>query len=214
MDQEARRPSPRLASCSRLGLIVGIAVVGLAASALIAVRRPVPTWELTLTDVINDAPDGIATVISPIMQLGSLGGPFVVSLGIGVFKRDWALSAATVVAGAVTWFSAKGIKRLVGRGRPLQLISDLVVREGDGSGLGYVSGHAAVAACTATMTMVALPPKWRPVAAGLVLVVGVARVIHGVHLPADVVGGWSFGVLMAIGSIAVLDIIERRAARR
>ena len=209
MDQPGTSPSRRLASFSRVDLIIASALVGLATSALVAIRRPVPGWELTVTEWINDSPETIASVTSPIMQFGTIGGPFVVALGIGVFKRDWVLSAATVVAGLATWIGAKGIKRLVGRGRPLEFISDLVVREGDGSGLGYVSGHAAVAACSATMAMVALPRRWRPAAAGVALVVGIARIIHGVHLPADIIGGWSFGLLMAIGTLAALDRIEQ-----
>lgn len=209
MNHPATAPSRRLETFTRLDLIGASAVVGLVASALAAIRRPVPGWELTITDWINHWPDAIGTATYPFMQLGTLGGPIVVALTIGVLKRDWALSAATVVAGIVTWWGAKGVKRLVGRGRPLEFIADLVVREGDGTGLGYVSGHSAVAACTAMMAMVALPHRWRPAATALVFVVGLARIMHGVHLPADVVGGWSFGVLMAIGALAVLDLIER-----
>jgi membrane-associated phospholipid phosphatase len=35
--------------------------------------------------------------------------------------------------------------------------------------------------------------------------------VHGVHLPADVVGGWCVGVLLALGALALLDLLERHA---
>jgi len=171
----------------------------------VAIRDPVPTWELNLTEWINDAPDATATVLYPVMQAGTVGGPVVVAIAIAVFKRDWLLSAGTVAAGLVAWFAAKGVKRIVERDRPASFTPELIVREGDGTGLGYVSGHSAVAASTAIMVIVALPPRWRPLAVAVAFLVGLGRVVHGVHLPADLVGGWSLGVLIALGTLWVLD---------
>ena len=198
---------PRLGGLRYPSFIVGAAVVGLAMSYLVAIRTPVPSWELSLTEWINDAPDNVATVLYPIMQFGTLGGPLLVAIAIAIFKRDWLLSAATIVVGLVTWFAAKGVKRLVERDRPASYLPEIVVREGDGTGLGYVSGHSAVAAATAVMAMAALPPRWRPLMAVVALLVGLARVVHGVHLPADLVGGWSLGVLIAMGALWVVDRI-------
>ena len=69
-------------------------------------------------------------------------------------------------------------------------------------------GHSAVAACAAVMAMTAVPARWRPVLAAVAGLVGLARIVHGVHLPADLVGGWSFGTLVALCALAVLDRIE------
>jgi membrane-associated phospholipid phosphatase len=182
-------------------------VIGLATSYLVAIRTPVPSWELSLTDWINGAPDNVATMLYPIMQFGTLAGPLLVAIAIAIFKRDWLLSAATIIVGLVTWFAAKGVKRLVERDRPASYMTEIVIREGDGTGLGYVSGHSAVAAATAIMAMAALPPRWRPLMVVVALLVGLARVVHGVHLPADLVGGWSLGVLIAMGALWIVDRI-------
>jgi membrane-associated phospholipid phosphatase len=107
------------------------------------------------------------------------------------------------ITGIVTWFAAKGVKDFVDRGRPRAYIPDIVVREGRGTGLGYVSGHSAVAAG-------ALPPKARPVLAVVALAVGIARIVYGVHLPADVIGGWSFGILMGLGGVEISEQIRAR----
>ncbi len=57
---------------------------------------------------INDAPDALATVLYPVMQAGTLGGPIVVAASIASFKRDWLLSAATVAAGLVALVRGEG----------------------------------------------------------------------------------------------------------
>jgi len=200
---------PRWGGLQRPGLVAAGAGAGLVASYLVARALPVPQWELTLTEWINDVPDVVATALYPVMQAGTLGGPIAVAAGIAVFRRDWLLSGATIVAGLVAWFGAKGVKRIVERDRPLTYLPEVVVREGDGTGLGYVSGHSAVAASAAIMAMAALPRRWRPLPAIVAVLVGVARVVHGVHLPADVVGGWSFGVLIGLGALGVVDVIDR-----
>jgi len=188
--------------------VAGGALLG---SYAIAVQKPVPEWELRFTEWINDAPDAAANVLYPIMQLGTLGGPIIVAGGIAIFKRDWLLSAATIASGLIAWFGAKGVKQLVDRDRPLTYLPDVNVREGDGSGLGFISGHAAVAATAAVMAMVALPRRWRPAAAGLAALVGIARIVHGVHLVADVVGGWSFGVLISMGVLTIVDRLDQQS---
>lgn len=190
--------------------IVGAAAIGLAISYAVATWRPVPGWELSITEWINDAPDITASALYPIMQLGTLAGPAIVAVAIAVFRRDWLLSIATIVVGIVTWFTAKGVKRVVERGRPASYMPEIIIREGDGAGLGYVSGHSAVAAATAVMAMAALPARWRPALAVVAFLVGLARVVHGVHLPADLVGGWSIGVLIALGGLWIVDLVDDR----
>ena len=199
---------PRLGGLRYPFQIVSGAMVGLATSYLVAVWDPVPSWELSLTEWINDAPDVVATGLYPIMQFGTLGGPLLVAVAIAVFRRDWLLSTATIGVGLVAWFAAKGVKRMVERDRPASYLPEILIREGDGTGLGYVSGHSALAAATAVMAMAALPPRWRPLMAVVAILVGLARVVHGVHLPADLIGGWSLGVLIAMGGLWVVDRIR------
>jgi undecaprenyl-diphosphatase len=200
---------PRWGGLQRPGFVAAGAGAALVASYVVARELPVPQWELTLTEWINDVPGALATVLYPVMQAGTLGGPIAVAVAIAVFRRDWLLSGATVVAGLVAWFGAKGVKRVVERDRPLTYLPEVVIREGDGTGLGYVSGHSAVAASAAIMAMAALPRRWRPLPAIVAVLVGVARIVHGVHLPADVIGGWSFGVLIGLGALGVVDVIDR-----
>ncbi len=191
-------------------VIAGIAAAAMVASYAVAIQRPLPDWELRLTERINDVPDWVGSALYPVMQMGTLAAPIIVAVLIAIFRRDLVLSAAVVVTGLVTWFAAKGIKKIVERDRPLSYLPEIVVREGDGSGLGFISGHSAVAASAATMAMVALPRRWRPLAAVIAVLVGIARIVHGVHLPADVVGGWSFGVLLGLAGLWLAGLIPSR----
>ena len=93
-----------------------------------------------------------------------------------------------------TPLAAKLIKNVVARGRPAALLADVKLRE-KASGVGYVSGHTAVAFALAAVLAPSLPRPWRPVAFGLASVVAVARVYSGAHLPLDVAGGVGLGLL-------------------
>lgn len=195
------------------GIIAIIAGLGLVSSWIVARRDPIPEWELRLTEWINDVPDAVAYVLYPFMQLGTLGGPLVAAALIAWWGRDRLLAGATAIVGVATWSAAKGIKSIVERGRPLRYLPEIDVRVGDGVGPGYISGHSAVAAASAVMVIAALPRRWRPLPAIAAGLVGVARIVHGVHLPADIVGGWSFGTLTALGGLAIVDVIDRRRPR-
>ena len=71
------------------------------------------------------------------------------------------------------------------------------LRHAPADGLGFVSGHAAVAAALAAAAWPWLGRTGRIVAVGLVVVVCVARIHVGAHLPLDVIGGVGLGVAIA-----------------
>jgi undecaprenyl-diphosphatase len=169
-------------------------------------------WERSLTEWLNGAPDWVAHGIWPIMQAGTLWCPFVVALVIGIVRRAWFVAGVMVIVGIVTWLGAQGVKRIVGRERPVAFITDIHVREGTGNGLGYLSGHSAMAAAVAVVALTVVPRRWWPLLFLVVAVVGIARIVHGVHLPADVIGGWGFGTLVGLVGVSVIDRHRRRAA--
>ena len=133
------------------------------------------------------------------MQLGSLGGPLAVgaALALAGERRHGARVAGV---GAFTWAAAKAVKPLVRRGRPAHTVDVARVLGRTQAGLGYPSGHAAVAAATAALVAPRLPRPWRPVAWTWGLAVGPLRSYVGAHLPLDVVGGAALGI--AVGTAA------------
>jgi undecaprenyl-diphosphatase len=146
------------------------------------------------------------------MQLGTLGGPLVVAVVVLVWRRSVGLAAAVAVAGVLAWFAAKGVKAIVERGRPLEYVADIAVREGSGAGLGFVSGHTAVAFACAAVLAPELPRSWRVVVFVVAALIGIARIVHGVHLPADVLGGAGLGLLCGLGARLGVEAVTTPAA--
>jgi undecaprenyl-diphosphatase len=128
------------------------------------------------------------------MQIGSLAGSLVVVAVIQVVGRNLRLTLAALVASLAAWSLAKGVKALVARARPAALLERVNLREHAG-GLGYVSGHSAVAFALATVIAPSLPRRWRPAAFAVATLVAVARVYSGAHLPLDSIGGAGLGLL-------------------
>jgi len=190
-------------------VVTSVALVALAGSWIVARRRPIPGWEADATRRLSDAPDWVAHALWPVMQLGTLWAPIAIALVVGLVRRDWLLGVCIAGAGIVSWYGAKLVKSVVGRGRPHAYLSGITVRDSAG-GHGYVSGHSAMAATIAVVLMAAVPRRWRPGLVLLAAVVGIARIVHGVHFPADVVGGWALGVLVGVATLALYDRLSTR----
>ena len=133
------------------------------------------------------------------MQAGSFPAVFVAA-GLALFARRYRLAVVLAIGGTAVWFLAKAGKAIVERGRPTDLLADVIVRGGAQSGLGFPSGHAAVAAFVMTA---ASPYLTRPARTAGWVVVGtvvLARVYVGAHFPLDGLGGVLLG--WAAGSLA------------
>jgi len=191
-------------------IVAAVATVVLAAAWLVAEQRPIPAAEVDVTRFVNDWPDWSAHALWPVMQLGTLWAPFVVAGVVGIWRRSWLLAGAIAAAGLVTWFAVRVLKHLADRGRPSAYLPDVHVRDGTAAGLGFPSGHAATAAALAVVCLAAIPRRHRWVLLVVAGLVGIARVVHGVHFPADVVGGWAFGTLVGVATLAVHDRLATR----
>jgi undecaprenyl-diphosphatase len=157
----------------------------------------VSVTEEQVFELLNRQPGVLEPVLWLPMQLGSLFGPFVVG-GLAWWRwKKWRPAVGAVVAGVVSWQLAKVVKNYIERGRPLDELDEIVRRAGTpNDGLGFVSGHSAVAFSLATVVSPYLSRPARVGAYLLALVVGLARIHVGAHLPLDVVGGASLGCLV------------------
>ena len=217
MPSEVRaRRDPRAAArtLAHPWVIVVVAAIGLVTTTAAARRRPLPAFEIDVNRAINDAPAWVAHTLWPVMQLGTLWAPLVIAGLIAWWGKDRLLALCLVVATLLTWTSVRVIKHAVDRGRPPAFLDDVVVRDGLAKGLGFPSGHSAMAAMTAIVCMALVPRRHRWILVAVAAAVGVARIVHGVHHPADVVGGWSYGVLVGVATLAVYDRIRAGWARR
>ncbi|MGY1739616.1 MULTISPECIES: phosphatase PAP2 family protein [unclassified Blastococcus] len=191
----------------RVGL--GLTVLGI--GALLARRGELSAIERDLFRLVNDLPSGVFPVVWLVMQLGNVVAVPVLAAAAALTRR---LRAARdiLVSGLLAYVAADLVKSVVGRERPGGLPVGAVLHEGPIGGLGFVSGHSAVAAALATAAGPYLSRRGRRVAWALAWTVGLARIYAGAHLPLDVVGGLALG--WAIGSLVHWAFgIPRRTVR-
>ncbi len=143
------------------------------------------------------------------VDLTALGSTTVLTLvviaaaGLLLVQRLWLTALATAAACWSGGWAVRLIKAEVARPRP-----DLVPHWVDVANASFPSGHAAGSA-TVYLTIAALASqvvrdgaaRRYIVVAAILLVgaIGTSRVYLGVHWPSDVLAGWSFGTLWALG---------------
>jgi undecaprenyl-diphosphatase len=184
----------------------GIAVTGLAALVLVSLAvhpHAVSAAEASAFRFLDGTDVLPFAVVWPVMQLGNLLAVPCAAVAAAAFRR-WRLAAGLLLAGAGVYLLAKVVKGFVVRGRPDELLSDVVIRGAPAVGRGYVSGHAAVVAALLTVAWPWLSRPARIVCSVLAVAVCLARVHVGAHLPLDVVGGAALG--LAVGGAVRLAL--------
>ncbi|WP_223256424.1 flippase-like domain-containing protein [Micromonospora endophytica] len=180
------RPSPAL--LVNLAVSAGLLVV----ASLVVRHRPLPAWERDLFTLINRLPAGTTPVLAVIMQVGSYPAVFVAT-AVAALLRRFALARDLLLAGNLAYWLAVANKAAVARQRPAALLADVAVHDTITGALGYPSGHVAVATALALVAARAGGPRWRRLMWAVLVVVAVARVHVGAHLPLDSVGGLLVG---------------------
>ena len=161
---------------------------GLYLTGLWSSDQQVSAIERHLFVAMNGLPDALSPILFPTMQAGSLAAVFVSGL-FALFAHRPRLAGLIVLAGGSAWVLAKFVKRVVERGRPADLVPDVIIRGAEQMGQGFPSGHAAVVAAMATVVSPYLSTRGRVVVWLVVALVALARVYTGAHLPFDVVAG-------------------------
>lgn len=155
---------------------------------------------------LPQGPVWLKQVMIDVTALGGetvLTGIVVITAGFLAVARRW-LTFWLVLGGTISGSWLVGLfKSLIGRPRPALI--DHLVDAWSGS---FPSGHAANSATIYLMIalMLAQIVERRAarryligVAVLLVAAIGVSRVYLGVHFPSDVIAGWAFGALWALG---------------
>lgn len=179
----------RARDARRLGLSTAVLV----ASTVAARSRLVHPAEDRTFRAANGLPDGLALPTMAVMQAGSLPAVFAAAVIAHRLDRP-RLAGITAVAGTAVWGGCKVMKRWVGRGRPTDHLDDVRLRGAAASGLGFPSGHAAVAALLATLLAPEVAPPLRGALVAAAAATAAARVYVGAHLPLDSVGGAALGI--------------------
>lgn len=177
---------------------VFVGTLTVAVTTLVAARSRPDRVEAALFELANGLHPALGPPLSILMQAGSLAAvPVSAALALSVRRRR--LAADVLIGGTTAWVLGKGVKAFVGRDRPDGLIEDVLIRGDVQTGLGFPSGHAAIAAALATVAGPYLGRSTRRAAWGLVGTVALGRMFVGAHLPVDVVGGTALGWTIGAG---------------
>jgi undecaprenyl-diphosphatase len=181
--------------------------------------RPLESVDHGAAARINGLIAGHAALVSVVKAVTWLGSDGVLWTIIGVsavflaFRRRWRLVAYLLVTGAGALVMDPILKDLVGRLRPV--VAHPIAH---GGGNSFPSGHSLGSiVCYGAVFLVFLPAargRWRTVLRAvvvtLVALIGISRILLGVHYLSDVLGGWTLGIAW-LGLTAFAFELTRRA---
>ena len=159
----------------------------------------------------------VVTVVKAVTWLGSDGVLWTV-IGVAAiilaFRRRWRLTIYLLATGAGALVLDPILKSLVGRLRPV--VAHPVAH---GTGNSFPSGHSLGSiVCYGAIYLVFLPAargRWRTAftvaIAALIALIGISRILLGVHFLSDVIGAWAVGIVW-LGLTAFAFELTRRAA--
>src|SRR5215469_7156398 len=197
---------PAVLADPRVRLCAGVAV--LLATACAASRDRVGPREAGAFRALNGLPDSWHLPAWVVMQLGAFGA-IPASAAAAWLGGDGELAGRLLASGTSAWGLAKLVKQIVRRPRPVALLPGTRRRGREAAGLGYLSGHAAVAVALGATAIPRLGPVGRALARSAIPLVGLTRVYVGAHLPLDVAGGAAMGLAVA----ATVDLAGAQAGR-
>jgi undecaprenyl-diphosphatase len=215
---------PRRGPGRSLGPLIAVTAAALVfAILLVLVRLQWPPLESVDHDSaarLNSLIAGHATIVTVVKAVTWLGSDGVLWTVIAVgaiilaLRRRWRLAIYFLVTGAGALVLDPVLKSLVGRLRPV--VAHPIAH---GTGDSFPSGHSLGSiVCYGAVFLVFLPAtrgRWRTaftaVVVALIALVGISRVLLGVHYLSDVVGAWALGIVW-LGVTALAFELTRSAA--
>ncbi len=207
-----------------LAPLVVLSVAALVFAVLLVLVRlqwaPLESADHDAASGLNGLVAGHASAVAVVKTVTWLGSSGVLWTVIGAaaillaFRRRWRLAVYLLVTGAGVLVLDPVLKSLVGRLRPV--VAHPVAY---GQGNSFPSGHAlGSSVCYGALFLVFLPAMrgrrrrvFTVAIVTLIALIGISRILLGVHYISDVLGGWSLGIAW-LGVTAFAFELTRQAA--
>lgn len=158
---------------------------------------------------------------SPVVSVAAFvitqfGSEFIIAaVGVIVYissRNNRRLGIGIVIGIVISDAALLLVKSSYFRGRPYEVLSNVNLPFGADEGSSFPSGHTTRAFTLATLFTLFKGRRYlfAIIAAGLV---GLSRVIIGVHFPLDVLGGAVFGITLAFITVLLLEPIQKVVSR-
>jgi membrane-associated phospholipid phosphatase len=170
-------------------------------------------WNIRLIVAIQQAsPAWLDLLMRLITYLGSTYF-FLVLLPVVYWMRPLPGMQLAVLVLASAYVNTL-VKTLMAIERPF-VISSEVVGKVAASHYAFPSGHAQLAASTWPMLASVIRKRWfTALSIVLILLIGISRVLLGVHYPQDVLAGWALGLTIYLLHEALVEPVDGWVARR
>lgn len=182
-----------------LGLSVLLIAAGVIGGPTNGLEQSIMAWSGEIRSAMPALPRmaaGMTLLGGAVVTLGVAGGAVVWLL----WRREWSSALLLTFTVLGTRLLVDSLKDWVGRPRPyVEILPE---------SLAFPSGHAANSMTTyLAVALIVVAPAHRRTAAytavGSSIVIGVTRIVLGVHWPSDVIGGWALGLLAAGAALIV-----------
>lgn len=142
----------------------------------------------------------LSSIFIPFTHLGdaALIWFFIILLLLISKKNRRAAVLGFVALGLGFLFCEFGLKLLINRPRPFDVMPDLVSLIKRPTGSSCPSGHTSTAFAFATVVFMNTKKRWSIPVLVLALIMGFTRMYVGVHYPTDVLGGCLLGITVGI----------------
>lgn len=151
-----------------------------------------------------------------VTMLGN-GGWFwiVLALGLLIPKKTRLMGLTALIAmGIGALFVNVGLKNIVARTRPYEVIEGLRILVERQSDFSFPSGHSCASFASAFVYFRMAPKKWGIPALILAALIAFSRLYVGVHYPTDVITGILIGILSALAAMALVRAVSNAVRRR